>query len=128
MKIGDQLDIKDLRRMNLVGTVFFALFGGMVVYGYFYSAYRMQKEFPDYYDLSSNMRIIIIWLLIIVIFTFLLYKFTVKGLDRGNYKAAKRFTLVGIIVGIAGGVIPTIIFIKSYVSFDDAIKHRKTNM
>jgi hypothetical protein len=66
--------------------------------------------------------LLLLWLCIILIFTALLFNYTVLGLDRGNYKAAKSWTLAGIIVGFAGGILPLIIFIISYVSFDDAVR------
>jgi hypothetical protein len=66
--------------------------------------------------------VLIVWLMIILIFTPLFYKYTVRDLDRGNYKVAKNWTLIGIIVGFAGGIIPLIIFIVSYASFDGALR------
>jgi hypothetical protein len=71
------------------------------------------------------MGFIMLWIIIIIIFTMALYNFAVRGLDKGNYKVAKNWTLVGIIVGFAGGIIPLIIFIISYVSFDDAIRNQQ---
>lgn len=106
--------------MNLVGTIFFALFGSIGVASIFNSYYSIQRQFPKY-DFSGTLNLAIILLCIVVIFTILLYRFTVIGLDRGNYKGAKFFTLIGILVGWIGWIIPSIVFIKSFLSFDEAI-------
>jgi hypothetical protein len=131
------MDIKGLRTLNLVGTILFCIIGIVLVSAQYYqlSQYReVQREIGDLMGGtpdSDNSRdseydfcigLLILWLFIILIFTTLLFNYTVKGLDRGNYKAAKGWTLVGIIVGFAGGIIPLIIFIISYVMFDDAIR------
>jgi hypothetical protein len=63
-----------------------------------------------------------IWLSVIFILGFLLFRYTVIGLDRGEYDKAKTWTLIGAIVGLLGGIIPFIVFIISYVSFDDAVQ------
>ena len=118
------MDIKDIRRINLVGTVFFALFGGLNVASTLLGIYRTYIYGPIY-DRSQELNFTIVILCVIIISTLLLYKYTVIGLDRGNYKAAKRFLLLGIIVGWIGWIIPSIAFLKSYLSFDEAISIKK---
>jgi heme/copper-type cytochrome/quinol oxidase subunit 3 len=123
--MGDELDIKDIRRMNLVGIIFFTLFGGMVVIMSSYSIYLSYKhslEFDNFIDYSRDLNMTMILLGIIVISSILLYKYTVVGLDRGNYKTAKRCLIIGIIFGWIGWFIPSIVFYKSYRAFDNAIK------
>lgn len=119
------MGVKSLRNMNLAGTILFALIGGLLISSNFYSVYRYSIEFPEHYDSSLCITLLLIWSLIIIIFSILLYNYAVVGLDRGNYVSAKRWTLIGIIVGFAGGIIPLILFIISYVSFDDAIRDEK---
>jgi hypothetical protein len=134
------MDIKGLRSLNLVGTILFCIIGiALVSVQYIQlSQYReAQREIEDTMGIiagSDNSRdaeynlcigLLILWLITIVIFTIFLYNYTVLDLDRGNYKAAKQGTLEGIIVGFAGGIIPLIIFIISYVSFDDAVRTHK---
>ena len=131
------MDIKGLRSLNLIGTILFCIIGiALISVQYFQLSYYrdVQSEIEEMINdptISNNSRdskytlcigLLILWLFIILIFTSLLYNYTVKGLDRGNFKAAKTWTLIGIIVGFAGGIIPLIIFIISYVSFDDAIR------
>ncbi len=137
------MDIKGLRTLNLVGTILFCIIGITLVSVQYYQLYLYREAQREIGDLiggvggaleSDNSRdskyafcigLLILWLFIIIIFTILFYIFIVKGLDRGNYKAAKEWTLVGIIVGFAGGIVPFIIFIISYVSFDGAIRNKQ---
>ncbi len=123
--MGTKIDKKVLRRMNLVGTIFFALFGSIVVLMFSYNVYRNHKhslEMDYYYDYSSDLNMILIILAIIVISSILLYYYSVIGLDRGKYKAAKRCLIIGILFGWIGWLIPSYVFFKSYLSFDEAIK------
>jgi hypothetical protein len=39
------------------------------------------------------------------------------------YDAAKKWILIGMLFGLVVGIIPFIIFLISYVSFDDALKN-----
>jgi hypothetical protein len=112
--IGEEMDIKGLRTLNHIGVFLFRLIGCIIplpllVGSIFFRSYVV-------------MSIAIIWIILILITAEILFRFTVVGIDRGNYGSAKFWTLIGIFVGIAGGIIPIIIFIISYVSFDEAIR------
>jgi hypothetical protein len=117
------MDVKGLRTLNLVGTILYGLIGTLLVSVYYYQAYRVSTHFDR--DMTQCTMIFIIWLVMLTFFTILLYINTVAALGRGNYKTAKRWTLVGIIIGFMGGIIPLIIFIISYVSFDEAIRPKQ---
>jgi len=124
------MDIKGLRTLNLIGTILFAVIGSIMVFIYATIAnltFNRTILTSTASDSGYNTCIILIfiWFSIIFIFETMLYKYTVIGLDLGNYKQAKRWTLIGIIVGIAGGIVPLIIFIISYVSFDEAIRNQQ---
>jgi hypothetical protein len=133
------MDVKGLRTLNLVGTILFCVIGLLIVSAYYiqltrYSEARNEIEHmlspeggPDSTresEYSFCKGLLLLWLCIIIIFTLLLLNYTVFGLDRGNYTKAKSWTLIGIIVGFAGGILPLIIFIISYVSFDDAVRSK----
>lgn len=115
------MDIRGLRTLNLLGTISFCLIGFLLASAQLYQIITIAYHFPDS-DFSICMGLLALWYCIIIVFTICLYNYTVLGLDRGNYKVAKQWTLIGIFVGFAGGLIPLIIFIISYVSFDDAIR------
>ena len=119
------MGVKTLKNLNLAGTILFGLIGSLLISSNFYTTYRYTIAFPEHYDSSLCMTLLLIWSLIIIIFSILLYNYAVLELDRGNYESAKRWTLIGIIVGFAGGIIPLILFIISYVSFDDAIREEQ---
>ncbi len=108
------MDIKGLRTLNHIGTFLFRLIGCVIPL-----PILVGSIFNENYVCISY---VIIWIILILITAELLFRFTVVGLDRGNYESAKFWTMIGIFVGIAGGIIPIIIFIISYVSFDDAIR------
>ena len=110
------MDIKGLRALNLIGTILFALIGCLLPVSYSVGTLVFYN--------NTCRTILFVWFCIILIFALLFYRFTVIGLDRGEYKAVKQWTLVGIIVGFMGGIIPLIIFIVSYVSFDDAVRNQ----
>ncbi|UCG68724.1 MAG: hypothetical protein JSV09_13105 [Thermoplasmata archaeon] len=71
--------------------------------------------------------IIVVWILIVAFLTFMLYQNTVIGLDQGNFHNAKKWALYGAIMGffLGGtgglGIITFIIFLISYISFDEAV-------
>ena len=123
------MDIKGLRTLNLIGTILFAIIGSIMVLVYtmwvniIFNRTILTSTASDS-GYNTCVVLIFIWFSILFIFESLLYKYTVIALDLGNYKQAKRWTLVGIIVGFAGGIVPLIIFIISYVSFDEAIRNQ----
>jgi hypothetical protein len=111
------LDIRGLRTLNEIGTFLVGIMGFLVAGLLFISLYLMQDDVV--------LKVIsIVYICVIFIITISLYIFTVRGLDKGNYKAAKTWTLVGVIVGFVSGVLPFIVFLISYVSFDDAVRSR----
>lgn len=114
------MDIKGLRTLNFIGTTLFGLIGGLLAFVNYYNYVSTMSLIEKDYSLCWTLTII--WFCVLIIFTFLLYKYAVFSIDKGKYKTAKTWTLIGIIVGFAGGIIPFIIFIISYVSFDDAIR------
>ena len=118
------MDVKGLRTLNMVGVILFCLIGFLIAIVYFYNYLTLFRVFGR--DTTVCTIIYFIWMFILIISTILLYKYTVVGLDHENYESAKHWTLFGIIVGFMGGIIPFVIFIISYVSFDDAV--RRTQM
>lgn len=108
------MDIKGLRTLNHIGVFLFRLIGCIIPLPILVGSYKSE----NYVWMSYA----IIWIILILITAELLFRFTVVGIDRGNYESAKFWTMIGIFVGVAGGIIPIIIFIISYVSFDDAIR------
>jgi hypothetical protein len=121
------MDIKGVRTLNLVGTIFFALFGiGMPLY-------YISISFFFFYAMPYDSDFIIIcytaivgWIVFIMFLTYMLYNKTVLGLDRHEYEDAKKWMLVGAILGFffAGNVLTLIIFLVSIVSIDDALRPR----
>jgi hypothetical protein len=118
------MDIHGLRTLNLIGTVLFFIFGMLLSFAY---------GFPFLIYMSSNGgfellcgTMVLIWLCLIVILTTLFYKNTVLELDEENYDKAKHWTLIAVIFGWLGGIIPFIIFIISLVSFDDALRTQQS--
>ena len=65
----------------------------------------------------------ILWLILTIYIVVQLFRKAVLGLDKRIYDAAKNWTLIGMLFGLVVGVIPFIIFLISYVSFDDALKN-----
>jgi hypothetical protein len=113
------MDIKGLQTLNHIGTFVFRAFGCIL------PVYLMLVDFiyySDSYIFIPGIIITNIWIIGIFILAEFLYKNTVVGLDYGDYESAKTWILIGIIIGFIGGIIPIIIFIISYVSFDDAVR------
>jgi hypothetical protein len=115
------VDVKGLRTLNLIGVIFYVIVGSLLALQYFYISFIFTASFRGHYN-PTFILCGSIWFSAIVIFTLLLYHYTVLGLDRGEYQAAKTWTFIGIFVGVIGGIIPLIIYIISYVSFDDAVR------
>jgi hypothetical protein len=113
------MDIKGLKTLNHIGTFLFRIFGCIL------PLYIMISYFIYHRDSYIFMTIILltnIWIIVILVFAELLYRNTVVGLDQGKYESAKTWTFIGIFLGFIASIIPFIIFIISYVSFDDAIR------
>jgi hypothetical protein len=114
------MEIKGLQRINLLGIILFVIIGCLIA---------LRFNFED--DSSSQstyyiqLFIRILWLSVVLIIASLLIKNTVLGLGQGKYETAKRWTQIGIIFGFAGGPIPAVIFIYSYISIDDVIKPKR---
>jgi Na+/proline symporter len=126
------MDIKGLRNLNLIGIIILCLFGLLFGYVVISSLFDYFTNPPSQLGYSTEQSIryttlLIIFLSIYILIPVLLYKFTVRGLDRGEYKSVKRWTFLGIFLGFFGGVIPPILFIVSYVSFEDAIRSQQNN-
>ena len=123
------MHIKDIRRMNLVGTIFFALFGYIMVLGVIGIMIQNLRNYPRgyVYDYYPALRLAIVLFCFFTIFTLLLYRYTVTALDRGNYKVVKWFTLIGIIVGWIGIILPSIAFYKSYKALNNFIDNKKSS-
>ena len=114
------MNLKGLRTLNLIGVILFCIIGSLLALVNYYQYYEVATHFNE--DLTQCNMIFIIWIMIIILFTPLLYRYTVVALDRGEYKTAKSWTVVGIVIGFAGGIIPLVIFIVSFASFDDAVR------
>lgn len=126
------MDIKGLRTLNLIGTILFCLIGLFFMFAIFSSLFYYHYNAPTQFggSLEFSTRFIGTWTIFLAIYfiiTALLYRFTVLSLDRGEYKSAKRWTLVAIFLGLLGGVIPFIIFIISYATFNEALRNQQRN-
>lgn len=110
------MDIKGLRTLNLAGTILFAVIGCLLPVSYSMGAFILYNR--------TCSTILFIWFCVIFTFALLFYRYTVIGLDRGEYNAARNWTIVAVVFGLAGGIIPFIIFLISLVSFDDAIRQK----
>lgn len=113
----------------MAGTILFALFGiGLpLFYFYYFSTLYIRYSFSPFYEyMSICLTVLVVWMIIITILTYLLYQNTVLGLDRGDYEAAKRWMMIGAVVGFifAGGIVTLIIFLIAFVSADQAIWSR----
>jgi hypothetical protein len=117
------MDIHGLRTLNLVGTILFGVFGIVypVLYLFGFGLIFWMSRDGGFFTVCT--AILIVWIAVIAFLSYSLYNNTVVGLDRGNFEGAKRWTLIGAIMGFifAGGIITLIIFLISYVSFDDAV-------
>ena len=116
------MNIKGLRSLNLFAIILFFAIGNLIVLAQFLRIYTAYNFFPGATYYSTCLGILTIWIVFIMVFTVLLHKNTVMALDKGDYNTVKRWTMIGIIVGFAGGILPLVLFIVSYVSFDDALR------
>jgi len=117
------MDIRGLRTLNLIGTAIFGIFSIMVpvVYLFIFGLIWWMAREGGFFTFC--IAILVLWIVLIAFLTFELYRNTVVGLDEGNYERAKRWILIGMICGFlfGGGIITFVIFLISYISFDDAI-------
>ncbi len=117
------MDIHGLRTLNLVATVIFVIFSFLIpiilliVFGFAF----LLSPVTGYFIIC--IAILLVYIVLIGFFAHLLYQNAVLGLDRGDFEKAKKWTLYGMIVGFffGGTWITLIIFLISYVSFDEAI-------
>lgn len=117
------MDIRGLRSLNLVGTIFFGLFGILMPLFYFFWLGFIFWMAPDQGFFTVCLAILAAWIAVIALITYNLYNNTVLGIDRGDFQNAKKWTLFGAIIGFifAGGIITFLIFLISYISFDEAV-------
>jgi hypothetical protein len=120
----DIMDIKGLKTLNYIGTFLFRLLGSLPPLFILISAILYDR---DSFAFPSIVMITVIWILAIIIIGEFLYRNTVWGLEDGNYDAAKTWIFIGIFAGIMGGIIPFIIFVISYVSFDEAVRRHEND-
>lgn len=121
------MELQSIRTLNLIGTILFGLFGSLIPLYYGFSFGLMFWYFPggdeDSTLFSICISIIVIWIVAIIILAIQLYRKTVVGLDKGEYESAKRWVIVGVILGfIFAGIIPFILFLISIVLFDEAVR------
>lgn len=118
------MNIHTIRTLNLVGTILFGIFGILTTLYYtfiFGSIFFWGMAYRD--SFSNCMIIFVILAIIILLLTSILYNKTVKSIDVEDYETAKRWMIVGIVLGfIFGGVIVFILFLISFIMFDDAIR------
>ena len=117
------MDIKGLRTLNLIGTILFGIFSILTPMFYFPIFFFLSPIGNNQFTFVC-MTIILIWIIFIIYLVYLLYKNTVLGIDLGNLEAAKRWTMYGALLGLflGGGLLTLIVFLISYVSFDEAIR------
>ena len=117
------MDIHGIRTLNLVGTIIFAAYSLIVpIIGVFIFGFLV--FLAPFNELSLIcFAILLLWIVLIGFFTFKLYDNTVSGLDRGEYETAKRWIVYGAVMGFifGGGWITLILFLISYISFDEAV-------
>jgi hypothetical protein len=124
------MDIKGIRTLNLVGTILFGLFGVLTPIAYMgYLFFGFWMFFEDQFGLLC-LTIIVCWIIFVLFITYMLYQNTVVAIDKRKFQLAKRWVLYGAIAGfflgggVSVGIITLIIFLISYVSFDDALRPR----
>ncbi len=118
------MDIHNIRTLNLVGTIVFVIFGvifpiiGLFVFGFAFLLAPVGGLFLICFT------ILLIYIILIGFFAHRLYHNAVLGLDRGDFETAKKWTLYGAVIGFifGGGWIALILFLISYISFDDALR------
>lgn len=117
------MDIHSIRTLNLAGTVIFGIFGILLPTVYLVIFGFIAWVAPGGSFLMLCVVILIVWIAFIAYLAYSLYNNTVIGLDKGDYETAKRWTLYGLILGFlfGGGIITFVIFLISYISFDDAL-------
>lgn len=121
--MGEEMDIRGIRNLNLAGTIIFGIFGVVIPMFYLFGFGFIFWMVREGGFLEVCVAILITWIIVIGFLSYHLYLNTVVGLDRGNFEAAKRWILIGAVMGFifAGGIITFVIFLISYVSFDDAV-------
>ena len=119
------MNLKGVRNLNLIGTILFPLFsiGIVVIYIPFFSfipGFRVE-EFSNF-----CFSFVVIWITIIIIVTYMLYQYTVVGLDKGKLQQARQWSLFGMFSGflLGGGPVIVIIFFTSYSFIDDVTRPR----
>lgn len=117
------MDINGIRTLNLVGTIIFAIFGVIIPLIYLLAFGMIFLLAPASGFFVLCITILLVWIIVIGFLAFKIYQNAVLGLDRGDFVTAKNWTLYGAIIGFifGGGWLALIIFLISYVSFDDAI-------
>jgi hypothetical protein len=113
------MDIKGLKTLNHIGTFVFRILGCVIP---LFILIRFFIYDRDSYIFLTVVLLTNIWIIAVLILAELLYRNTVVGLEHGNYGSAKTWTLIGIFLGFIAGIVPFLIFIISYVSFDDAVR------
>jgi hypothetical protein len=84
-------------------------------------------KFPEIIELTTFNLIIFtgsfLFLLLSIYIVIQLIRKAIIGINKRIYDTAKKWILIGMLFGLVVGIIPFIIFLISYVSFDDALKN-----
>ncbi len=123
------MDLHGIRTLNLVATILFGIVSVIIPMIYF-------PVFGFMFFMSGNSLlssvcfvILLVWIIGMILLTYYMFTNTVRTIDNGEYDIAKRWTLYaaikGFIFGLGSvGIIVLILFIISYVSFDEAIRRQ----
>jgi hypothetical protein len=119
------MELKGVRTLNLIGTIIFPIFsiGIVVIYIPFFlplPGLRIEEFFNICFSFA------LVWIVVIIFFTYMLYRNTVAGLDKGDFRRARQWSLFGMFSGflLGGGPIVVIIFFTSYSFIDDVTRPR----
>ena len=121
------MDIKGIRQLNLIGTIIFALFGCGIPLFYM-SFFGWMSTLGPMHEGDNPfgwcMFVFLIWLIIVIALTVLIYDNTVKTIDQGDYEKAKRWTVYAMVLAFlfGGSILTLLLFLISYISFDDALR------
>jgi hypothetical protein len=117
-----EMDSTSIRTLNLIATIWFGIFGVIIFpLSTYFQLYFIFERNPLAGLYQSCQILFFLWVFFNLFIAIMLYDKTVIGIDEGNYESSKRWMLVGIILGLVGGVIPTVLFVISYYFFDSAI-------
>ena len=128
MTLGEEMDLANVRTMNVVGTILFGIITMLAPVAVFFWLGILLFWSPDTSFFILCMTGIVAWIIIFGFITYLLYKNTVKSLDERDYERAKQWTLYGVVMGVVLGFLFTpgflifIPFLLGYFGLESALR------